>query len=58
MTTAMKQALTEYGQTAKKNGWKSAEPLIEAGKKKFGKDFQKWAHALGIMLRAQELLNQ
>ncbi len=57
MNKAMESALLEYGRVIKRDGWRAGEPLIEAGEKRF-KDFKKWAHGLGIMLRAKELLNE
>lgn len=55
MNKLMKTALVEYGRTIREHGWKEGEALIDAGEKKF-KDFRKWAKALGIMLRAKELM--
>lgn len=55
MTKGMKQALACYGRTIKKSGWQAGEPLIEKESRRF-KDFRKWATALGIILRAQEIL--
>lgn len=55
MTKALKQELARYGRTIKKDGWQAGEPLIASGEKRF-KDFRKWAAALAIMLRAQEIL--
>ncbi len=49
------QALAEYGQTIRKNGWAAGEPVIERHERKIP-EFRRWAHALGIMLRAEELL--
>lgn len=55
MKKALTQALTRYGRTIKRNGWQAGEPIIEKESKRF-RDFRKWAMALGIMLRAQEIL--
>lgn len=49
------RALTEYGRTIQRNGWRAGEPLIDRYEKMIP-DFRRWAHALGIMLRAKELL--
>lgn len=57
MKEEMIQALAEYGKTIKKHGWKAGEPTIQAGEKKFP-DFRRWAHALAIMLRAEEILQE
>lgn len=51
------QALAQYGRAIRKDGWKAGEPLIEKYEKRF-KDFKRWAYALGIMLRANELLEE
>lgn len=56
MTDEMMKALVEYGRTIRECGWKEGEPLIDAGEKEFT-DFRRWATALGIMLRAQEILD-
>lgn len=57
MEEAMKGALVEYGRKIRSEGWEAGEPLIEKHSSRF-RDFRKWAHALGIMLRAQELLEE
>lgn len=49
------QALTEYGQAIRKDGWAAGEPIIEQHERKIP-EFRRWAYALGIMLRAEELL--
>lgn len=51
------EALVEYGRTIRQSGWKAGEPLIRKNSKRW-KDFGKWAMALGIMLRAEELLEE
>jgi len=56
MEQAKKDALAQYGRTIRKEGWRAGEPLIECGVRRFGPDFKQWAHALGIMLRAIELV--
>lgn len=57
MKEALVEALAEYGRTIKGKGWKAGEPVILKHEKKL-KDFRRWAHALGIMLRAQEILDE
>lgn len=56
MEEAARLALVEYGRTILSSGCKAGETIIERYEKKFP-DFRKRAHALGIMLRARELLN-
>ena len=51
------EALVEYGRTIRQSGWKAGEPLIQKNSKRW-KDFGKLAKALGIMLRAKELLEE
>jgi hypothetical protein len=49
------RAVVEYGRTIQRDGWKAGEAVIlkyEPGIP----DFRRWAYALGIMLRAEELL--
>lgn len=57
MKEALKKALAEYGTTIKACGWKAGEAVIRRYEGKI-KDFRRWAHALGIMLRAEEILEQ
>jgi phage terminase small subunit len=57
MEEGMLEALREYGGTIKRKGWKAGEPLIQRYSEKW-KNFKKWARALGIMLRAKELLEE
>jgi hypothetical protein len=57
MEKAMKAALVEYARTIKRDGWKAGEPLIRRYSGRW-KDFEKWAKALGIMLRTEELFQQ
>lgn len=57
MEKAMHGALEEYGRTIKREGWKAGEPLIRKGLRKW-KDFDRWARALAMMLRTQELLEE
>jgi hypothetical protein len=56
MDARMKHALLQYGAVIKRRGWDAGEPLIRAGEKRF-RDFRRWAYALGILLRAKELLD-
>lgn len=51
----MKARLVEYGRRIKVEGWNAGEPMILEAEKQWP-DFRRWAHALGIMLRAEELL--
>lgn len=57
MDDQMKAALSEYGRTIKGHGWDSGEPLIARGEARWP-EFRKWAYALGVMLRAEELLRE
>lgn len=56
MDEAMMKALLEYGLTIQQKGWKAGEPLITKYEKQF-KGFQHWAHALGVTLRAYEIID-
>lgn len=49
------QALAEYGKTIRRDGWRSGEPIIDRYERTIP-DFRRWAYALGIALRAEELL--
>lgn len=51
------QALTEYGQAIQRDGWKAGESIIERHERKIP-EFRRWAYALGIVLRAEELLSE
>ncbi len=51
------KALRHYGKTIKTHGWRVGEPLIKKYSRKFP-EFKRWAYALGIMLRADELLDE
>ncbi len=57
MKPEMKEALAAYGRTIKADGWKAGEKLIDRREKEYP-EFRKWAYALGIMLRAGEILEQ
>ena len=48
-------AVSEYGKAIQENGWMAGEATIERYERRIP-DFRKWAYALGIMLRAEELL--
>lgn len=54
----MNTALKNYAKTIKNEGWKAGESLIKKGIKEFGADFKKWAYAIGVALRAKELLDE
>jgi hypothetical protein len=54
---ALKVALAEYGNEIRANGFAAGEPIIQKHQRKI-RDFRRWAHAFGIMLRAEELLDQ
>jgi hypothetical protein len=49
------QALTEYGWTIRRDGWRAGETIIERYELEIP-EFRRWAYALGIVLRAEELL--
>lgn len=51
------EGLVEYGRTIREKGWEAGEPLIQRHSREW-KDFRKWAFALGIVLRAKELLEE
>lgn len=48
-------AIAEYGRTIQKDGWQAGEAVILRYEPGIS-DFRRWAYALGIMLRAEELL--
>lgn len=54
---ARRQALLNYGDTLVTCGWKAAEKVIAEYETKWP-DFRSWAYALGIVLRADELLHE
>ena len=56
MDENMKAVLVEYGEAILANGWEAGESLIEAGERRF-EGFRRWAYALGIYLRAKEILD-
>ena len=47
--------LARDGRIVKRRGWKAGEAFIRRASRRH-KDFDRWAHALAIMLRAEELL--
>ncbi len=57
MEALLKTALAEYGSTIKEKGSRAGEPIIKKWEKKF-QDFRRWAYAVGIMLRCDELLKE
>jgi hypothetical protein len=57
MKNGMIDALANYGKAIKRHGWKAGEPLIEKYGKRFP-GFREWAYALGIMVRAREILGE
>jgi hypothetical protein len=57
MEAKMKVALVEYGEAIRGGGWGAGERLIVDGERRF-RDFRRWAYALGIMLRANEILQE
>ena len=48
--------LAEYGSAVKVGGWQAGEPIIEANKNI--PDIEKWAMAMRLMIRADELLQE
>jgi hypothetical protein len=52
----MKRELIEYGRRIQIEGWQIMEPMIWKAEKRWP-DFRRWAYALGIVLRAEEILN-
>lgn len=55
MTKQMKAALTEYAEAIKANGHAAGEPIIVKYEEQYA-DFRRWANAVALMLRADELL--
>lgn len=60
MTKARRiEALAQYGRIITQQGWAAGEPFIERQERLHpGCNFRRWAHALGIMLRAKEILDE
>ena len=48
-------AVSEYGKEIQENRWMAGELVIQRYEHRIP-DFRSWAYALGIMLRAEELL--
>ncbi len=57
MDDQMKEAIKEYGRLIKRKGHAAGEVLIAKYRQRF-KDFDTWAMALAVMLRADELLGE
>jgi hypothetical protein len=49
------RGITEYGRTIQVDGWQAGEAVIRKYESRIP-DFRRWAYALGILLRAEELL--
>ena len=54
----LKQALTEYAIQIHEEGFDSGERLIKYYEAAHIPDFRRWAYACGIMLRAEEILEE
>jgi hypothetical protein len=57
MDERMKAALNEYGDTILAHGWKAGEALIAKYSEQYA-DFPKWAKAMAILLRVEEVLSE
>lgn len=57
MDQEMKMDLARYGRIIRQDGWQIGEAMILEAEKRWP-DFRRWAYALGIMLRAKEILNR
>lgn len=57
MSAGMRTALEEYGATIQEHGWEAGEALIEKYSEQY-RDFERWARALSIVLRTNELLEE
>ena len=57
MNKAMIAALAEYGKAVLAKGWKAGEPIIRKHLEAFP-DFDKFAMAMRLMMRADELLDE
>lgn len=55
MNDDLKQALTEYILTVKACGWEAGEELIAVHEEAVP-DFRRWAYALAIVVRVNEIL--
>jgi hypothetical protein len=49
------RAMAEYGRKIEADGWAAGELVIQKYESRIP-HFRRWAYALGIMLRAEELL--
>jgi len=56
MDHEMKKALERYGRRILESGWAAGEPMILEFERRFPA-FRRWAYALGICLRAREILD-
>lgn len=57
MNESLKAALRAYARTILQDGWDAGEQVIKQHELAF-KDFRRWAYALGILLRAREILDE
>ncbi len=55
MDEKMKRELVKYGKMILADGWGAGEAVIQGSESRFS-EFRKWAYALGVMLRAREIL--
>lgn len=55
MDKEMKRELVKYGKVILARGWNAGEAVIQESESRFF-EFRKWAYALGVMLRAWEIL--
>lgn len=55
MDPRMRDELAVYGLTILRDGWRAGEAVVRRGERRW-RGFRKWACALGVMLRAKELL--
>lgn len=57
VSAAMKKELVKYGRRIKRDGWRAGERIIAQAQKRLP-DFAKWAKAIRIMMRTEELLKE
>lgn len=57
MDNSLKLDLVRYGEIIQRDGWRAGEAFIRQAARRH-EDFRRWAYALGIALRAQELLDE
>lgn len=55
MNQEMKKALVDYARAIQDHGWEAGEHLIFRNERRFP-GFRRWAYALIIVLRVEELL--